>query len=201
MKHKLLFLAGAALLFSASGFAQKIKVTSGDLDFLKDQKTINVEYKYDNMGVGKYDKEEDYIHDKVSDYNADEPGKGDEWKKNWIGDRESRYEPKFEELINIELEKPNVKVGDYPEAAYTMILSTVFTEPGFNVGVMRKNAYVDYEITFVKTDTQEEVATMSLTKSPGRGGMGFDFDTGYRIQEAYAKAGKELGQYLSKKVY
>jgi hypothetical protein len=29
--------------------------------------------------------------------------------------------------------------------------------------------------------------------------MGTDFDTGYRIQECYAKAGRELAQFFIKK--
>jgi hypothetical protein len=30
--------------------------------------------------------------------------------------------------------------------------------------------------------------------------MGFDYETGARLQEAYAKAGKELGGYLKKNI-
>lgn len=181
-------------------FGQKIVVKSGDLDFLKDQKKINIEYDYSNMGVGKFDKEEDYITKKVDELNKKEAGTGDEWKKNWLADRESRFEPKFEELFNANLEKNGLVGGDFDDAPYTLILKTTFTEPGFNVGVARKNAYTDLEAVFVKTGTTDPIATVTIEKSPGRGGMGYDFDTGFRIQESYAKAGKELGQYLSKKV-
>ncbi len=153
------------------------------------------------MGVGKFDKEEDYINQKVEDYNKKEAGRGDKWKESWIGDREEHFEPKFEELINNNLEKSNVKVGDFPDAAYTMLLKTTYTEPGFNVGVARKNAHTDYEVVFIDNETQEEVATMTIIKSPGLGAMGYDFDSGLRIQESYAKAGKELGQYLAKTAF
>lgn len=198
MKKKTIFVASIAMLFSTALFAQKIKVNSGSLDFLKGVEVINVEYDYENMGVGKYDKEADYVADKVSDYNAKEPGRGDTWKESWIGDREERYEPKFEELINQSLAKKNVSVGGHPDAEYTLILKTTFTEPGFNVGVARKNASINCEAVFVSTDSGEELATVTITNSPGRGGMGYDFDTGFRIQEAYAKAGKELGRFISK---
>lgn len=201
MKMKFTVLLGLGVLIGFAGYTQKIKVTSGELDFLKGQSTINVVYSYDNMGVGKFDKEEDYIAKKVEDYNKKEAGKGDEWRENWIGDREARFEPKFEELINKNLEKSSVKVGDFPDAEYTMLVNTTFTEPGFNVGVARKNAYTDYEVVFIANDTQEEVATMTIIKSPGLGAMGYDFDSGLRIQESYAKAGKELGQYLAKTAF
>lgn len=180
-------------------FAQKLKLFSGELDFLKGQKTINVQYDYSNMGVGKYEQEEDYVTDKVNDYNKKEAGKGDEWKKNWVADRAERYEPKFEELMNKELEKDGIQFGNYPDAEYTLILRTTFTEPGFNVGVARKNAYTDLEAVFIPTGSSKEMAAISIENSPGRGGMGYDFDTGYRIQESYAKAGKELAQFLKKK--
>lgn len=198
MKKKTIFIACIAMLFSAPLFAQKIKVNSGNLDFLKGVDVINVEYDYESMGVGKYDRESDYVADKVSDYNAKEPGRGDTWKESWVADREERFEPKFEELINKSLEKKNVSVGGHPDAEYTLILKTTFTEPGFNVGVVRKNASINCEAVFVSTSSGEELATVTITNSPGRGGMGYDFDTGFRIQEAYAKAGKELGRFISK---
>ncbi len=201
MKTKFTMLASLGLLMGFASFAQKIKVTSGDLDFLKGQTAINVEYNYDNMGVGKFDKEEDYINEKVEDYNKKEAGRGDKWRESWIADREERFEPKFEELLNKNLEKSNVKAGEFPDAAYTMLVKTTYTEPGFNVGVVRKNAYTDYEVVFIENETQEEVATMTIVKSPGLGAMGYDFDSGLRIQESYAKAGKELGQYLAKSAF
>lgn len=201
MKTKFTMLASLGVLIGFSSFAQKIKVTSGDLDFLKGQTAIRVEYDYDNMGVGKFDKEEDYINEKVEDYNKKEAGRGDKWRESWVADREERFQPKFEELLNKNLEKSNVKVGEFPDAAYTMLVKTTYTEPGFNVGVVRKNAYTDYEVVFIENETQEELATLTIVKSPGLGAMGYDFDSGLRIQESYAKAGKELGQYLAKSAF
>ena len=200
MKLKSTIICCVAVCMTTAGFAQKIKVTSGDLDFLKGQNTLNVEYTYDNMAVGKFDTEDEYVEKKVTELNDKEAGKGDEWHKNWLKDREERYKPKFEELMNKGLEDNNLKVGDYPDAEYTMIVATTFTEPGFNVGVVRKSASVDYEISFVKTGTEAAIAEMTLTGSPGSGGMGYDFDSGFRIQESYAKAGKELAAYRRKKV-
>jgi hypothetical protein len=40
-----------------------------------------------------------------------------------------------------------------------------------------------------------------MTGVPGRGAMGNDYDTGFRIQEAYAKCGKETGAFLAKKAF
>ncbi|MBL6449221.1 hypothetical protein JMN32_23125 [Fulvivirga sp. 29W222] len=200
MNIKALIISSLLLAPVAVVCGQKMKVRSGDLDFLKSQKKLNIEYDYSNMGVGKFEKEEDYVNEKVAKLNKKEVGSGDKWKKNWIADRNERFEPKFEELFNKNLEKYNLVGGDFDGTEYTLILKTTFTEPGFNVGVVRKNAYTDLEAVFVKTGTTDPVAVVTIENSPGRGGMGYDFDTGYRIQESYAKAGKELGQYLAKKV-
>ena len=45
-----------------------------------------------------------------------------------------------------------------------------------------------------------DFAVVTMVKVPGLGSIGGDFDTEYRIGEAYAKAGKEMAQYVWKKV-
>lgn len=189
IKHPILMIAAITLL-AANSFAQSIKVTEGKLDVLENQKEINIEYTYNNMGVGKFDKEEDYVKSRIEDLNKKEPGRGDTWAKAWAADRKSRFEPKFDELFT--------KTSDMTlatNAKYTIIFNTSFTEPGFNVGVMKKNAYIDGEITIVETaDHNKVVAKATIRKSPGRSFWGNDFDTGERIAEAYAMAGKALAK-------
>lgn len=179
-------------------YSQKIKV-DGDLDAMKNHKAIKIEYYYENMGVGKFDNENEYIEEKVAKYNEDEAGKGDKWKENWYADRENRYHPKFLELISKYLEKSDVTATHEGDAPVTMKVYTTFTEPGWNVGVMRKSALINMRIDFFTEGNK--IGEMTVLKSPGSGAMGYDFDAGLRISEAYAKAGKEVGKYLSKKVY
>lgn len=182
-----------------TAYGQKIRVKSGDRDDLAQFKKYNIEYHYDNVSVGKFDKEEDYVEKKVSEYNEDEAGKGDRWKENWFGDREARYHPKFEELFNKNIEKADVIGKEGIDAPCTMKVYTTFIEPGFNVGIVRKNASIDLRIEFVQDG--KKLVEMTIEKSPGAMVGGMDFDTGSRISEAYAKAGKELGKYMRKKVY
>lgn len=191
------------VIFSGGVNAQKIKLAKGKLDFLKEVKVIKVEYDYSDMGVGKFDDEADYVKQKVNDYNEDEPGRGDKWHEAWVSDRTDRYQPKFEELINKYLEDAGVIVSEgSQDAKYTMILKTTFTEPGFNVGVARKPALINAEVIFIETGSPDnELAKITVDKSPGGGAFGNDYDAGFRIQEAYAKCGKELGKYLYKNVY
>ena len=183
-------------------YAQKLTLESGDLSLLKGQTKLNVEYLYDDMMVGKKT-EADYIKEKVEKYNKDETGKGDKWLENWKNDRKDKYQPKFEELINKYLEDAKVNVSSKnTDAKYTLIIYTDFTEPGFNIGVARQPAYINTIVTVVETaDKSKEIAKISIEKSPGQDVVGNDYDTGYRIQEAYAKCGKELAKFLMKKAF
>jgi hypothetical protein len=100
MKKISVFLIGFMLvLLTTNVSAQKIKLVSGDLSFLKGQTKLNVEYIYDGMMVGKKP-EVEYIKEKVEKYNKDEAGKGDKWLVSWKNDRTTRFQPKFEELLN-----------------------------------------------------------------------------------------------------
>lgn len=185
--------------FLSQASAQKVKVYDGNFKALKGEKTINVAYDYSDTSVGKFDNEQDYLDEKVKEKNEEEAGTGDSWLIKWESDREERFEPKFEELMNEYLGKQGVKVGNYPDAKYTLILKTTHTEPGWNVGVMRKSAHINADVWLVETGSDEAEAKMELKKVPGRDAWGLDFDTGYRLQEAYAKCGKSVAKYLDKK--
>ncbi|MCF0063693.1 hypothetical protein MUK70_30695 [Dyadobacter chenwenxiniae] len=200
------FICAAVIAVAAVGtsdsFAQRVDLRSGEVAVLSGQKTVNIEYDYSEFGVGKFATEKEYLDKKSAEYNAKEAGKGDTWKKAWVEDRKNRFEPKFEELFNKGMaEKGLQAVQSRPDATYTLIVRTKFVEPGFNVGVMRKNAYVDYEVDLVESANKAtKVAQLNLRNVPGGQFGGFDFDTGVRIAESYAKAGKSLAAFLDKKL-
>lgn len=187
---------------SAAAHAQKISVKKGDLSFFKGVTELNLAFDFTEFGVGKFKTEEAYIEEKKADMNEDEAGSGDAWEIAWHEDKGNTYEPKFEELINLVFlsKDVNIQVGAFTNADYTLILKTTFLEPGYNIGISRKDATINVEAAFVKTDDQENVILLiTMNKVPGRGAFGGDFDVEYRIGEAYAKAGKELATYIWKK--
>jgi hypothetical protein len=194
MKAKHLVLLCLAVLAGIPLSGQKIKVESGKIGTLEGVTKMKIEYDYSNLSVGKYDVEDEYIADKVADMNKDEAGTGDKWKEAWFNDRPERYEPKFEELFAEYAE--GIEAGKEMDAEVTMHVHTTFIEPGFNVGVARKPASINLEVTFLKGG--ENLVMISILGAPGSGAAGFDFDAGYRISEAYAKAAKELGKFLTK---
>jgi hypothetical protein len=184
------------LAIAVTGYSQKIKIIEGDLAPLKGQTSMKTEFTYEGLIVGKDKEEADYVAKKKEEYNKKEAGKGDKWAVDWVEDRANRYEPKFRELFSKE---SKMTTAD-DNSTYTLIFKTTRIEPGFNVGVMRQNAYIDGEVWIVETANKDKViAKITVANSPGGTFGGYDFDSGTRIAESYAKAGKEIGYLIAKK--
>ena len=187
-------------LFTINLNAQKIKLVDGDIGFLKGEKNLGVNFIYEEITVGKMS-EEAYIEKKVAEAEEREPGTGETWPDQWYGDRTGHYEPKFIELFNDVMAEKGVSLTkDVESTNYTMVVETIFIEPGFNVGVARKSASINLVVEWVDTDNPEEVlATFTIDKSPGGLPFGGDYDSGVRVGESYAKAAKYYAKYLLKK--
>lgn len=94
-------LAGITLMIATAGSAnaQRLKLTEGSLDAIRSETSLNFDFTYDNMGVGKFEKESDYVAKKTEEYNKKEAGRGDNWAKAWVDDRKDKFEPKFIQLF------------------------------------------------------------------------------------------------------
>jgi len=185
--------------FSVSSYAQRIKMIEGDLSALRNEKKINTEFTYEHMSVGKFDNETDYIAKKKEDYNKKEPGKGDQWAKDWVTDRHHLFEPKFNDLF--ERESEISVTGSNKDARYTLIYKTTSMEPGYNIYISRKNAETDAEVWIVETANPSKViAKISVENAKGRTFGGADYETGVRLAECYADAGKYLGKFMKKQM-
>ncbi len=196
---KIMILALAVVFSTSCAFAQKVKIVSGDVSFLKETESFNVEFVYpDDMKVGKGSQKE-YIEKKKAKAEEKEAGAGERWEEAWYADREEHFEPRFLELLGKYLGSKDIDVISDPSNKITMFVTTTFIEPGYNVGISRRPALIDLKITFKDTDSDKELAELSVKKSPGNAPIGMDFDAGVRMGEAYAKAGKTLAKVLIKK--
>jgi len=199
MKAKKLILLAVGLLMTGSAMAEKIRLVEGDLSPLKGVTKFNVQYKYDGMTVTTKNRNEDeFIREKQEEYNKKEAGKGDNWARSWKADRHNRYEPQFKEQFD---KQSGAEVGDFPNEKYTLIFTTTHAETGYNIGISRRNAYIDGEVTIVETANPSHIiARLSVDDCAGRQFGGMDFDTGERLKEAYAVAGKGVGKFIRKKM-
>lgn len=185
----------SALLIVVSN-AQKITILSGNLSAIKSGTSIKIDYTYsDALKVGKLS-ESDYVKDKMEKAEKDAPGGGEKWKQAWLEDRTRHFEPKFAQLFSEYLAEKGVTASE-SKGNFRLEVITIFIEPGFNVGISSRPALVDFEFVLYDSDNNE-ISRISLLKSPGYSPMGADFDTGVRIGESYAKAGKELAKFFIK---
>lgn len=193
-----------ALLFIAaiSANAQKLVKVSGDAKVLKGAGMMLVEYDYSDFGVGEFSKEGDYVGKKVEELNAKEKGKGNSFKQKWDAAKVQKYPAKFEDLFNKTAEAIKLKISPKAKAPkYVLIVKTVFIEPGFNVGVMKRPSAVSFEFTIVEAENRSNIiAEYTLKNVPGVQAAGFDYDASTRIAESYAKAAKILAKGLIKEL-
>ncbi|WP_289042050.1 hypothetical protein [uncultured Zobellia sp.] len=193
------FVVMALLVVSANSFAQKMKVSKGDIKNLKDISAYTLEFDYSNLEIPKYDSEDDFLADKMAKREEKEAGKGEEFKKSWFADRQDRYEPKFIESFNKRFDDGEVSVS-MEDAAYTMKIHTNKIYAGYNVGVVRKNAEIDATVTVYETANPSNVLLEGkYSDVQGYGAMGNDYNSGYRISECYAKLAKNMAGYIIKK--
>lgn len=189
----------AGLLITAGGslFAQKLK--SGSFSALNGQTTVNLQYDYSNMAVGKFKKEEDYVSKRVADMNKKEAGTGATWAVAWVNDRSARFQPMFEKNFNGSADNCGLTGKEGSDAKYTLIIKTVFTEPGYNIGVSRMNAYINMVVDLVETANPSVVlGSCEYPKIQSVNMMGYDYDTGGRIQSCYDRAGDNIGKFVCK---
>jgi hypothetical protein len=193
-------MGAVCLLLAPAAWAglPKIKLTAGSLSAFASPQVVQVVFVYDGLMVGDTP-ETTYVAEKVAEKNAEEAGKGDDWAQRWASDRVGRFHPKFHELMNRELEALQVTTADAP-ASPTLIMTIRVKriEPGFYSYMVNKPAEVDFDVSVATAAAPgTEIAHLTLERAPGVSVVAM-VDTGERISEAYAKAGKELAQYIAK---
>lgn len=189
-----------AVMLTVPAMAQKIKVTQGSWENLSNVKAYNLEFDYTNLMIPKYDSEEEFLKDKMQKREEKKAGDGERFKQSWFADRDERYKPKFIESFNKRFDENELQVGEGLDTEYTMKIHSTMIYPGYNVGVMRQNSKLEATIYVYKTDDPSNILfAADCTKVEGSGAAGYDFNSGYRISEAYAKLAKGFAKNLKKK--
>ena len=186
------------LFVSLQVFSQDIIRQSGDLNFLKGETKIRVEYDYSNMAVGEYSKEEDYIKMKMAEADKGAPGNGAKWLAAWKGDRTKDFEPGFEAMINKKL-KPLSFGNAYTNTNFTLIVTTTFLEPGFYItGMIQKKAEISVVYTFVDSKDHNKVLAKFSSTHLKSINTTYAYDLAYRVKGAYEKAAMMLAKQIKK---
>jgi hypothetical protein len=186
------------MIANISTTAQKITL-DGDIDALKDEKSMTIEFNYDSMKIGKYNNtNDDYVAHKKDDLNKKYPGKGDAWALVWVEARKAKYEPAFKEGFE---SSSAISTNAKSDSKYTLILKTTFIEPGFHIKMIAKeNAVVNAEAWIVEnSDKNKIVATINIERAVGKAPGDNDEDTYNRISNAYKRTGEALGNLIKGK--
>jgi hypothetical protein len=187
----------AALLFCCLHVhTQEVYLTRGDLSILKGEKNINIELTYEKTIIDGFGKEESYIKKKTAEGNLKEPGAGDKWAVKWEEDKKTLFAEKF--VLGFTRQN---KMTVSNEAKYTLIFNTKALEPGYQVGISKRNAGVDGNVTIVETANREKkLVVLFVQRAEDSKWRGAAFDAASRIGDAYNLDGQKVGKFLEKEV-
>ncbi|MCW3160976.1 hypothetical protein [Chryseobacterium oryctis] len=196
---KLLLLMFA--MISTVAIAQKIKIQSGDLKFLKGVETINVVFDYADMKLMKENySEAEYVSRRIEEVNK-KTGGGDIWKKQWERSKEEIWNPKFITIFNKVLSKEGVNTAlqEKGNSVYTLQVKVKWLFPGWDAGIMKQPAKVTTQLTFIENKTKKVMCEIESVEAPGDQ-WGSNFNNETRIGEGFAKTGKTLALKIEKEV-
>jgi len=127
------------------------KVVSGDLSFLKDQKSINVVFDYAGLKIEK-ETESEFLVREASEKETKEAGSGEKFKQDWEKDKAEKFIPAFKKVLGEQL---GIQVDD-PNAKYTLIVYEInLTNKGWGNKFSGGNpAAMDISFKFVETANQ-----------------------------------------------
>lgn len=187
------------VITSSFVLAQKMKVVSGNFEFLKGEKELNVEFDYSTVTFYKEKMTEaQYLEKRVKEIAKD---KGDaeakRWKTDWNSSKETSFVDKFLASMNKNMA---IKTGLNPNAKYTVIVVTTWIYPGWFAGVMNQPSKVSTLLKFVETaNPGNALLAIEATNAPGDNFVGLP-NNNDRIAEGYAKTGKTLAKMIEKKI-
>lgn len=199
---KLISTAATLLLIVTLGFAQKMKVISGDFSFLKGQETVVT--KMDFSEVTFYNEnltEQEYIDKRIKEIEEKEPGESANWVKDWESFKNERFLEKFTTIATENSEKANIAFVTEGSAPYTLIVKATWIYPGWFGGVMKQHAKISTLLQFVETGNPDNVLlAIEAEKAPGDIAFVGIPNTNDRIAEGFAKTGKSLARLIDKKL-
>lgn len=194
-------LALAFLVFlTGMAYAQKMKVISGNFDFLKGQTALNLKMDYSHMTFYKENMDEAaYIVKQESDIRkaGKSPDEFEKWKKDWEYSKNTQFVDKFLASMN---KNTDIKtsVNNF-SAKYTLIVETVWIYPGWFAGIMNQPSKLSTLLKFVETaDPSRVLLEIESKNAPGDNFVGLP-NNNDRISEGYAKTAKTLAHMIEKK--
>ena len=210
--NKLIYLLVVFVCISLNNYAQKVKsvteipklkieILSGNPEYFKNAINYHILFDYSNLKVGQYADEKSYIEYMKDDAEKRKEGSSENWVKKWYANRTEFFQPKFIELFN-KFSGSKIKVDSvYKNQQYVLSLHTQFLEIGFNKNFTKSPTYINVIATIYEPNSSENPLIVSMENVIGDEVFSSYSDDYRRIEEAYAKCGKELAKYMLKEIY
>lgn len=181
--------------------AQKMRVTSGNFDFLKGQTELNLQMDYSHVEFYKENMNEAaYIAKQEKDIQkaGKSPDEFERWKKDWEYSKDTQFVDKFLASMN---KNSDFKTSvNNSSAKYTLIVETVWIYPGWFGGIMNQPSKLSTLLKFVETsDPSHVLLEIDSKNAPGDNFVGLP-NNNDRISEGYAKTAKTLAHLIEKKI-
>lgn len=179
---------------------QEIEILNGIPKYFKKASSFFIQFDYSEVKIGGYENEAAYIAYMREDAELRRKS-ANEWENKWFSDRKSVFEPKFLEVFH---KYAGTKIKLDPKAKeqnFILKLHTQFIEIGFNRNFQKSPTYINILATLYDENSTEEPLVISMKYVIGNevaSSYSADFR---RIEEAYAKCGKELAKYMRKVIY
>lgn len=183
MKTKRIYISALfiCLLLSAV-YGQKSAMTSGSIDFLKQEKIFKVEFSYEDMAVGNFKTEAEYI-----EYKKGKKGEG--FAEKWANKKKTLWEPYFTKGLNKKLGKLGYQVSLESNSKYKFLVKPFFVEEGEEFMGEGVAAIVRLQIFVIETETNKQVAEFRIVGNAEGDQIGGGAD-------AFKDAGIVLGKLI-----
>ncbi len=188
MKKLLLILTSIFFFSFTSG--EDIVLLSGNLDFLKQPKSIYVEFDYTKMSIDALSTEEGFIQYRIKKEKEDKDGKSEaDVRNDWEKDKKYFSNTYIEQVKKVLKDYPAAFNNDNPKSDYKLTIALAHMDTG---NPMKKSS-VKYKMIYTETTTGKQTAVVAIPTTWGVA-MGVMAPTvGMRISTAnyYTLAGFE----------
>ena len=180
---------------------QKIEILSGNPKYFKNAKSYHLLFDYSDLKVGEYADEQAYIEYMKDDAEKRKKNSSDIWVNKWYSDRKEVFQPKFMELFNKSFGNKAKVDTVFMNQQYVINLHTQFIEIGFNRNFKKSPTYINVIVTIYDSNDSEKPLIISMSNLIGNEVLSSYSSDFRRIEEAYAKCGKELAKYMKRVIY
>lgn len=179
---------------------QKIVTLSGNPDAFKNASSFRVTFDYTDLKVDGYDNEQAYIAYMMDDAEKRKKGSSENWLKKWYSNRDTVFQPKFMELFS-KYGSSKFKADTISrDQQYMLNLHTQCVAIGFNKNFTKSPTYINAIVT-IKGSSNVDPLVIFMENIIGDEAFSSYSPDFRRIEEAYAKCGKELARFMLKAVY